>query len=126
MTTEPEKITIVEGPPPLFEPAGDQWVHGLNEGPILRQTARCILRTFNGPSLVERCRSAWREGRDVFLDYRENDGMRKESLILAARHDEVNEGQILQLWVQTDAIPEAAFDDGDVDTDVDDTDEPMD
>ena len=126
MDTEPEKITIVEGPPPLFEPAGDQWVHALSEGPVLRQTARCILRTFNGASLVERCRNAWKEGRDVLLDYRENDGMRKEALILAARHDEISEGQILQLWLQTDAIPEAAFDDGDIDTDADDTDEPMD
>ncbi|MEK7312475.1 MAG: hypothetical protein AAB382_10910 [Chloroflexota bacterium] len=128
MTTEPEKITIVEGPPPLFEPAGDPWVYGLTEGPVLRQTARCILRTFNGPSLVERCRSAWKEARDVFLDYRENDGLRKEALILAARCDEVPEGHVLQLWIQLDALPEAALDDGDIDadSDIDDTDERID
>src|SRR5262245_55796315 len=119
MTTEPEKITIVEGPPPVFEPSGDQWVYAINEGPVLRQTALCILRTFNGPALVERCRNAWKEHRDIFLDYRENDGLRKEALILAARHDEISEGQLLQLWIQLEAIPEAAIDDGDFDTDVD-------
>ncbi|HLF02007.1 MAG TPA: hypothetical protein VI547_08520 [Anaerolineales bacterium] len=123
MTTEPEKITIVEGPPPIFEPASDPWVYALNEGPVLRQTARCLLRTLNGPKLIERCRNAWSEQRDVFLDYRENDGLRKEALILAARNDDVPEGQILQLWIQLDAIPEAAVDDGDFDAD---NDEPMD
>jgi hypothetical protein len=123
MTIEPEKITIVEGPPPIFEPAGDQWVFALNEGPVLRQTARCLLRTLNGPQLIERCRNAWGEQRDVFLDYREHDGLRKEALILAARNDEVPEGQVLQLWIQLDAIPEAAVDDGDIDAD---SDKPMD
>jgi hypothetical protein len=118
--TEPEKITIVEGPPPVFEPAGDQWIYALSEGPELRQTARCVLRTMNGPGLVERCRNAWAERRDVYLDYRQNDGLRKEALILAARHDEIPEGQLLQLWLQTDAIPEAAIDDSDFDADFDD------
>lgn len=128
MTTEPEKITIVEGPPPIFEPSGDPWVYGLTEGPALRQTARCILRTLNGPGLVKRCLSAWGESRDVFLDYRESDGLRKEALVLAARCDEIPEGQLLQLWLQLDALPEAALDDGDIDADpgIDDTDERID
>ncbi len=125
MTTEPEKITIVEGPPPVFEPAGDQWVAALSEGPALRQTARCILRTFDGQSLVERCQNAWRENRAVFLDYREPDGLRKEALILAARRDEITEGQLLQLWIQLETLPRAAIDPGDYDSDADDTDEPM-
>lgn len=119
MTTEPEKITIVEGPPPVFEPAGDPWVYALNEGPVLKQTARCLLRTLNGPALLERCRTAWSESRDVFLEYRENDGLRKEALILAARGDEVPEGQLLQLWIQLEALPEAAYDDGDSGADID-------
>ncbi|MBM4424332.1 MAG: hypothetical protein FJ030_13255 [Chloroflexi bacterium] len=119
MTTEPEKITIVEGPPPTFEPAGDPWVYGLTEGPLLRQTARCVLRTFNGPSLVERCRNAWKDARDVYLDYRERDGLRKEALILAARHGEAPEGHVLQLWIQLEALPEAAIDDSDFDIDSD-------
>jgi hypothetical protein len=120
MDTEPEKITIVEGPPPIFEPASDQWIYALNEGPELRHTVRCILRTMNGPGLVERCRTAWGEKRDVFLEYRQSDGMRKDALILAARHDEIAEGQLLQLWIQTDAVPEAAIDDSDFDGDIDD------
>lgn len=123
MTNEPEKITIVEGPPPAFEPAGDPWVYALNEGPVLKQTARCLLRTMNGPALLERCHNAWNEGRDVFLEYRESDGLRKESLILAARGDEIAEGQLLQLWIQLDALPEAAYDDGDLGGDIDE-DEP--
>ena len=89
----------------------------------LKQTARCLLRTMNGPALLERCHNAWEEGRDVFLEYRESDGLRKESLILAARGDEVPEGQLLQLWIQLDALPEAAFDDGDSGDDIDE-DEP--
>jgi hypothetical protein len=125
MTTEPEKITIVEGPPPVFEPAGDPWVYALNEGPVLKQTARCLLRTMNGQSLLERCQNAWGESRPVFLEYRESDGYRKEALILAARKDEIAEGQLLQLWIQLDALPEAAFDDNDLGGDIDE-DEPTD
>ena len=117
MTTEPEKISIVEGPPPIFEPAGDPWIYAINEGPALKQTVRCLLRTFNGLSLIERCRTAWRENRPVLLDYRESDGLRKEALILAARKDEIPEGQLLQLWIQLDALPEAAVDDNDFDSD---------
>jgi hypothetical protein len=125
MTLEPEKITIVEGPPPTFEPAGDPWIHALNEGPVLKQTARCLLRTMNGPSLIQRCQKAWGENRDVFLEYRESDGYRKEALILAARKDEIDEGQLLQLWIQLDALPEAAFDDSDLGGDIDE-DQPTD
>lgn len=124
--TEPEKITIVEGPPPLFERASDPWLFAQTEGPALRHTARCVLRTLSGPALIERCRAAWQDGRDVFLDYRDDDGLRKEALILGARHDEITEGQLLQLWIQMDALPEAAIDDGDLDFDSDfDDDEPL-
>jgi len=123
MTLEPEKITIVEGPPPIFEPTGDPWIYALNEGPVLKQAARCLLRTMNGPALLKRCQTAWAENRDVFLEYRESDGYRKESLILAARKDEVDEGQLLQLWIQLETLPEAAFDDNDFGDDIDE-DEP--
>ena len=98
-------------------------MYALNEGPALKQTARCLLRTLNGPSLMQRCRNAWGESRDVFLEYRESDGYRKEALILAARNDEIPEGQLLQLWIQLDALPEAAFDDNDLGGDIDE-DEP--
>jgi len=32
---EDNKITIIEGPPPVFEPARDGWALGLCEGPHL-------------------------------------------------------------------------------------------
>ncbi|GBL17340.1 hypothetical protein EMGBS1_01600 [Chloroflexota bacterium] len=60
--TEPAKITIVEGPPPRFEPSTDSWVEAVSEGPRIHQSARCLLRTMNGVQLVERCRDAWLEG----------------------------------------------------------------
>ena len=29
-----DKITIIEGPPPVFEPVQDGWALGLGEGPL--------------------------------------------------------------------------------------------
>ena len=49
-----DKITIIEGPPPVFEQVQDGWAMSLNEGPNLTITALTRLRTFNGPALVER------------------------------------------------------------------------
>lgn len=104
---EPEKITIIEGPPPTFEPALDHWVIGQTEGPGLAYTVRCVLRAANGPALVERCRNAWEDGRDVVLEYRTYDGLNEEALILVARHEETDEGDVLQLWLRLDELPEA-------------------
>lgn len=124
-TLEPEKITIIEGPPPTFEPAMEYWVIGLAEGPTFPYTARCLLRTHNGPGLVKRCRDAWAEHRDVFLDYRNYEGTRKQALIVGSRYDEVEDGQVLQLWLRLDELPEGFeqqfIDDDDID-DVDDGD----
>ena len=50
-----EKITIIEGPPPVFEAVNDGWALGLNESSRLSVPALTRLRTFNGPALVERC-----------------------------------------------------------------------
>ena len=105
--TDPEKITIVEGPPPLFDRTIEPWVYSLAEGPALKRAARCILRTFDGRALVERCTNAWDQSREVFLDYKQNDGLRKQALILAARCEELPEGHVLQLWLRLDS----AFDD---------------
>ena len=57
--TMDEKITIIEGPPPVFEAVNDGWALGLNEGSHLSVPALTRLRTFNGPALVERCYRAW-------------------------------------------------------------------
>lgn len=99
---EPEKITIVEGPPPAFEGSTESWVPGLAEGQHLPRVAACRVRTFKGPSLVERCRKAWREGRPVHLDYRTSDGLRQQAQILAVRSVETPDGDVLLMWVRLD------------------------
>jgi hypothetical protein len=97
-----EKITIIEGPPPTFEAVDEGWVLGLNEGPNLSDIAITRLRTFNGPSLVERCYRAWHDRKPIFLEYREQDGLESQAPIVAARTMEVDEGQMLILWVRLD------------------------
>jgi hypothetical protein len=97
-----EKITIIEGPPPTFEAVNDGWVLGLNEGPNLSDIAITRLRTFNGPALVERCYRAWHESKPIFLEFREQDGLENQAPIVAARTMEIDEGQMLILWVRLD------------------------
>lgn len=104
--TEPAKITIVEGPPPRFEPSTDSWVEAVSEGPRIHQSARCLLRTMNGVQLVERCRDAWREGREAYLEYRTISGLTEEALIVAARTGKVDAGQVLHLWLRLDRMAE--------------------
>jgi hypothetical protein len=97
---DPEKITIIEGPPPTFEAVSDSWAFGLAEGPIPFQIALCRLRAVNGPALVERCYRAWHAGQPTSLEYRSEDGLTHEAPIVAARWAEVDEGQILLLWIR--------------------------
>lgn len=97
------KITIIEGPPPTFEPVGDGWAMGLNESPILANVAMTRLRTFNGPALVERCYRAWRDQQPMQLEFRESDGLIQYAPIVAARNVETQDGHMLLLWVR---IPE--------------------
>jgi len=98
----PEKITIIEGPTPTFELAPETWLPSLAEGPRHPLLALTRLRTFNGPSMVERCWKAWDQGRPVYLEYREEDGLTAEAEILAARYAEVSEGHVLLLYVRLD------------------------
>lgn len=98
-----EKITIIEGPPPIFETVSDGWAISLNEGQYLSEVALTRLRTFNGPALVERCHRAWRKQKDIQLEYRDEDGLESLAPILAVRTAEVDEGQMLMLWVRLDA-----------------------
>lgn len=97
-----DKITIIEGPPPVFELAQDGWALGLNEGPHLSVPALTRLRTFNGPSLVERCYQAWHNGAPIRLHYRNDIGLEQTAPILAARNVETEEGHVLLLWVYLD------------------------
>jgi hypothetical protein len=101
---EPEKITIIEGPPPTFEIVGEPWFLGLIEGPVPYRVALCKVRTFNGPALVERCYRAWRDDQPIQLEYRSPDGLSRMAPILAVRWTELPEGHLLMLWVRMDAI----------------------
>ena len=97
-----EKITIIEGPPPTFEAVSEDWVMGLNESPTLADVALTRLRTFNGPSLVERCYRAWTNQETIHLEFRGQDGLRYDAPILASRALDVEDGQLLLLWVRLD------------------------
>jgi len=109
-----DKITIIEGPPPVFEAVQDGWALGLNEGPHLTDVVLTRLRTFNGPALVERCYRAWRESATINLHYRNDLGMEEYAPIMAARTVETAEGHVLLLWLYLDSEKyELEFDSGD-------------
>ena len=93
--TQPEKITIIEGPPPTFEVVSDSWLLGLIEGPYAGMVAMCRVRSLNGPTLVERCYRAWRDGTPMNLEYRTEDGLTQEAPIVAVRWVEVADGHML-------------------------------
>lgn len=94
-----DKITIIEGPPPVFEPVQDGWAIGLGEGPHLPMTMLTRLRTFNGPALVERCYRRWNARQPIHLHYRNELGLEEKASILAARSVQTEEGHMLLLWV---------------------------
>jgi hypothetical protein len=96
--TRDDRITIIEGPPPVFEPANEEWVAGIGEGATFHDAVLTRLRTFNGPALVERCHRAWSKSDAIFLHYRNRLGLEQKVPILAARSDETEGGQVLFLW----------------------------
>jgi hypothetical protein len=113
-----DKITIIEGPPPVFEPVQDGWALGLNEGPALSITVLTRLRTFNGPALVERCYRAWRDRSPIHLLYRNDVGLEQQTPIVAARSVETDDGHVLLLWLHFDRDQvEVEFDHDDSDSD---------
>ncbi len=119
-----DRITIIEGPPPVFETIEDGWALGLNEGPYLYDLALTRLRTFNGPALVERCHRAWNNHTTILLHYRNDMGMEETAPIMAARSIETEEGNMLLLWCRRkpDEVEEEldlGDDDEDTDTDLD-------
>jgi hypothetical protein len=100
METETEKITIIEGPPPQFEPPHEAWPQSVTEGPTVWKVAMTRLRTYNGPALVQRCWAAWDKGEPIQLEYRNDEGLTQLAKIVAARCSEVAEGQVLFLYVR--------------------------
>jgi hypothetical protein len=95
-----DKITIIEGPSPNFETISDLWVHGLSEGKTQADVFVTHLRTFNGPSLVERCHRAWRAQKNINLEYKTQEGLNAEVPIVAARTVKTEEGDMLMLWLR--------------------------
>lgn len=95
-----DKITIIEGPTPVFEDINDGWAVGLNESPILYDTIFTQVRTYNGPALVERCHRAWKKQASIFLHYKNEDGLEEKAPIVAARSVSSDEGQVLLLWLR--------------------------
>jgi hypothetical protein len=123
-----DRITIIEGPPPVFEEIEDGWALGLNEGPAIYSLALTRLRTFNGPALVERCHRAWNNQTTINLHYRNDMGLEETAPIMAVRSVDTNEGHMLLMWCRRkpDEIEEDAdlgdeedFDDDDLDNDED-------
>lgn len=114
-----DKITIIEGPTPVFEPVQDGWALGLNETHSFSVTALTRLRTFNGPALVERCYRRWNNKESICLHYRDEVGLEATAPILAARAVDTDDGQVLLLWLhiqRDEAELEQDIDDDDPDS----------
>lgn len=114
---EPELIEIIEGPPPEFQPTVQSWLQSLHEGPEVTEVAMCQLRTATGQDIQDRCEFAWQEKRPVLLDFPDQWGMRQQLDVVALRLSEVEEGQLLTIWV---AVPGMLIEDG---SDEDESDE---
>ena len=98
-----DKITIIEGPSPTFELSPHGWASGVLEGTMPTQVAMTRLRTANGPALVERCYRTWRNNNPMYLEFRSHEGAEQEVPIVAARNLDMDDGQMLLLWVR---VPE--------------------
>lgn len=115
---EPELITIVEGPTPDFMPNPQGWVQSVYEGPEEREVAVCQLRTGNGEDIIERCNTAWGEGRPVKLDYPDDMRLRQQVDVVALRLMEIDEGEMLMLWVAIPWAMEESEDSDELDDDI--------
>ena len=94
------KITIIEGPTPVFEDISDGWALGLNESPLLYDTIFTQVRTLNGPALVERCHKAWKSNSSIYLHFKDQMGIEEKAPIIAVRCVGTDEGQVLLLWIR--------------------------
>lgn len=120
-----DRITIIEGPPPVFEEIEGGWALGLSEGPLNYNLALTRLRTFNGPALVERCHRAWTTNNMINLHYRNDMGLEETVPIMAARSIDTDEGNLLVLWCRRKSDKtEEDLDFGDDNEDDDPDDEP--
>ncbi len=102
MEMDERKITIIEGPPPTFEPVQPEMQFVLGsalEGPEPGELAVTRVRALNGPELVERCYRAWRDKESIPLEFRTTLGTVQRVPIVAVRYVPTEEGDILFLWV---------------------------
>jgi hypothetical protein len=102
--TEPQKITILEGPPPTFEAVADPILYGLWEAASPAHIVMCRLRAHNGPALIERCYRAWKQNQPITLEFKTEDGLTIEAPIVASRWAEVDEGDVLMLWLAMEEV----------------------
>lgn len=124
------KITIIEGPTPDFdliedpreEGSASAWTVGVLEGPLLYRVATTSVRSFDSQALLERCMRAWKQNQTMFLEYRDEIGLRKEAQIIAAQALSMEEGDVLQLWVRRD-LEESQQSEDDADFDIGDEDD---
>lgn len=100
LMAEPEYITVLEGPTPDFQPAGDEWLYTIHEGPNANLISRCQFRTNNGEDIRDRCKEAWAEHRPVRLRYPDEMRLPQEIDVVSMRLQEVEEGAVLVLWVR--------------------------
>lgn len=119
---EPELIEIIEGPTPEFRQTGQMWSQSLYEGPEANDVVMCQLRTATGQDIQARSEQAWGEGRPVRLDFPDEWGMRQQLDVVALRLSEVDEGQMLTIWVNI-PVDYDAFDEDDDEDDEEDVDD---
>ena len=117
--TEPEYITVLEGPTPDFQPTNEEWLYTIAEGPNANFISRCQFRTANGEDIRERCVEAWKAHRPVRLKYPDEMRLPQEIDVVSLRLSEIDEGTILTLWVRDDVL----YVEEDEDIDLDDSDD---
>ncbi len=86
------------------------WAIGILEGPFLYDTFLTTLRTLDSNKLLDRCKTAWEAKQTMFLEYKDEIGLRREDPIIAARALTVQEGDMLLLWVRRELDSEHASD----------------
>jgi hypothetical protein len=100
MEADPELITIIEGPPPEFKSVSEPWTMSLVEGDRPFKVSLCQVRSFKGQTLLARCQRAWSGRRPIYLDFPTLNGLRQKLEIVAARYENLPEGDLLNLWVR--------------------------
>ncbi|MEN6529799.1 MAG: hypothetical protein ABFC97_08100, partial [Anaerolineaceae bacterium] len=58
---------------------------------------------------LERCLDAWKNKQTMFLEYKDRVGLKKQSPIIAARAMNIEEGELLLLWVRQDLQEDPNF-----------------